>query len=70
MSASSSSPRAQKPFYASFGFQVFAAMVVGLVLGYIAREMGPTEAGPNWLVQALSTVAPSSCSFCARLFPS
>ena len=56
MSASSSSPRAQKPFYASFGFQVFAAMVVGLVLGYIAREMGPTEAGPNWLVQALSTV--------------
>ncbi|MDR6104048.1 Na+/H+-dicarboxylate symporter [Agrobacterium larrymoorei] len=56
MSASSSSQRAQKPFYASFGFQVFAAMLVGLVLGYVAREMGPTEAGPNWLVQALSTV--------------
>lgn len=56
MSASLSAKRSQKPFYASFGFQVFAAMVVGLVLGYIAREMGPTAAGPNWLVQALSTI--------------
>lgn len=49
--------RAPKPFYASFGFQVFAAMVLGLVLGYIARQMGPSEAGdPNWLTQTLSTV--------------
>ena len=30
-----------KPFYASFGFQVLAAMVIGLVLGWIARNMGP-----------------------------
>ncbi len=55
MSASSTT-RAHKPFYASFGFQVFAAMLVGLVLGYIARQMGATEAGPNWLVQTLSTI--------------
>ena len=53
---SSSSSTAQKPFYTSFGFQVFAAMVVGLVLGYIARQMGATEAGPNWLVQTLATI--------------
>ncbi|WP_288430361.1 dicarboxylate/amino acid:cation symporter [uncultured Agrobacterium sp.] len=60
MSASSSSARSsgapKKPIYASFGFQVFAAMVVGLVLGYVARQMGATEAGPNWLVQTLSTI--------------
>src|SRR5690606_38868287 len=27
-----------KPFYTSFGFQVLVAMVIGLVLGFIARE--------------------------------
>lgn len=53
---SSSSSTAKRPFYTSFGFQVFAAMVVGLVLGYIARQMGATEAGPNWLVQTLATI--------------
>lgn len=50
-------PRAAKPFYASFGFQVLAAMVVGLVLGLVARNLGPDAAGnPNWLVQTLSTI--------------
>ena len=49
--------RAPKPFYRSFGFQVLAAMVIGLILGYIARQMGPDAAGgANWLVQTLSTV--------------
>jgi Na+/H+-dicarboxylate symporter len=56
MSSSTSASRAQKPFYASFGFQVFVAMAIGLVLGYIARQIGPTDAGPNWLVQTLSTI--------------
>lgn len=50
-------PRAAKPFYSSFGFQVLAAMVVGLILGLIARNLGPDAAGnPNWLVQTLSTI--------------
>lgn len=45
-----------KPFYASFGFQVLAAMVIGLVLGWIARNMGPVAPGqPNWLTVTLST---------------
>jgi Na+/H+-dicarboxylate symporter len=45
------------PFYASFGFQVLAAMVLGLVLGLVARQIGPDAAGdPNWLVQTLSTI--------------
>lgn len=50
-------PREAKPFYRSFGFQVLVAMVLGLVLGFIAREMGPTPDGaPNWLAQTLQTV--------------
>uniref|UniRef100_A0A9E8CM71 Dicarboxylate/amino acid:cation symporter n=1 Tax=Bosea sp. NBC_00436 TaxID=2969620 RepID=A0A9E8CM71_9HYPH len=45
-----------KPFYASFGFQVLAAMAIGLVLGWIARNMGPVAPGqPNWLTVTLST---------------
>lgn len=49
---------AAKPFYTSFGFQVLAAMVVGLVLGLVARNLGPDAAGnPNWLVQTLTTIA-------------
>ncbi|PRH87635.1 sodium:proton antiporter [Labrys okinawensis] len=49
---------AAKPFYASFGFQVLAAMVVGLMLGLYARSLGPDAAGnPNWLVQTLTTIA-------------
>ncbi|CAD5299608.1 Sodium:proton antiporter [Bosea sp. 62] len=45
-----------KPFYASFGFQVLAAMVIGLVLGWIARNIGPDAAGqPNALTTTLAT---------------
>ena len=52
-----STARAPKPFYRTFGFQVLAAMVLGLVLGYIARQIGPDANGAaNWLTQTLSTV--------------
>jgi Na+/H+-dicarboxylate symporter len=58
--ASTSSARAvaaPKPFYASFGFQVLAAMVIGLLLGLAARNIGPDAAGnPNWLATTLSTI--------------
>jgi Na+/H+-dicarboxylate symporter len=54
MSTATASP---KPFYSSFGFQVLAAMVIGLVLGLVARDLGPTPAGdPNWLAATLSTI--------------
>jgi Na+/H+-dicarboxylate symporter len=46
-----------KPFYASFGFQVLLAMLVGLVLGWCARTIGPDAAGqPNGLTTALATI--------------
>ena len=49
--------RASKPFFRTFGFQVLAAMILGLVLGYVARQLGPDAAGnANWLTQTLSTV--------------
>ncbi|WP_011582476.1 MULTISPECIES: dicarboxylate/amino acid:cation symporter [Chelativorans] len=50
-------PAKQKPFYLNFGFQVLAAMVLGIVLGLIARELGNSPAGdPNWLAQTLQTI--------------
>lgn len=46
-----------RPFYYSFGFQVLAAMIIGLALGLVARNMGPDAAGnPNWLATTLQTI--------------
>lgn len=68
--AASRPARAQKPLYASFGFQVLVAMVVGLVLGYVARQMGPDAAGnANWLTVTLSTVGSSFVSLLRALVP-
>ncbi|MBW6423861.1 dicarboxylate/amino acid:cation symporter [Rhizobium sp. XQZ8] len=48
---------APKPFYRNFGFQVLAAMVIGLALGLIARNIGPDAAGnANWLSVTLQTL--------------
>lgn len=50
-------PPQAKPFYLSFGFQVLAAMVIGLLLGLVARNMGPDAAGnANWLSVTLQTI--------------
>ncbi|MEO3997050.1 dicarboxylate/amino acid:cation symporter [Mesorhizobium sp. CAU 1732] len=55
--SSQTTAAAPRPFYYSFGFQVLAAMVIGLALGFVARSMGPDAAGdPNWLATTLSTV--------------
>lgn len=71
MSSSSLSARGrrQTPLYASFGFQVLVALVVGLVLGLVARQMGATEAGPNWLVQTLSTIGSSFVQLLRAIVP-
>ncbi|MGF7051379.1 Na+/H+-dicarboxylate symporter [Bosea sp. OAE752] len=55
-SRSGSSAAGAKPFYSNFGFQVLTAMVVGLALGWVARNIGPDAAGqPNWLTTTLAT---------------
>jgi len=65
-----STPRASKPLYLNFGFQVLAAMVIGLILGFIARNMGTDAAGnANWLTTTLSTVGSSFVSLLRALVP-
>jgi Na+/H+-dicarboxylate symporter len=48
---------AKGSIFGSFGFQVLAGMVVGLVLGLAARALGPLPGGdPNALAEALDTI--------------
>ncbi|MGV3574967.1 MAG: dicarboxylate/amino acid:cation symporter [Devosia sp.] len=68
--AAAPAPKAPKPLYANFGVQVLAAMVIGLLLGFIARNMGPDAAGnANWLTQTLATVGSSFVSLLRALVP-
>src|SRR5690606_2400058 len=63
-------PRPAKPFYSTFGFQVLASMVVGLILGLIARQMGPDVAGnANWLSLTLATIGSTFVSLLRALVP-
>src|SRR5699024_8876404 len=54
-------PKATKkrPFYASFGFQIIAALVVGIVLGLVARQFGASGENPTWLSDTLGTIGSS-----------
>ncbi|MDB5531131.1 MAG: dicarboxylate/amino acid:cation symporter [Devosia sp.] len=70
LSSAARPSRAPKPFYRNFGFQVLAAMALGLILGYIARTIGPDAAGnANWLTQTLSTVGSIFVSLLRALVP-
>ena len=69
-SVSARAPRAPKPLYRQFGAQVLVAMVIGLALGYVARQMGPDAAGnANWLVQTLATIGSTFVSLLRALVP-
>jgi Na+/H+-dicarboxylate symporter len=48
--------KTQPRYISSFGFQVLAGMVIGLVLGLIARAMGPAGDHPNALTEILDLV--------------
>ena len=62
--------RAPKPFYTTFGFQVLVSLLIGRVLGLLARNMGPDAAGnANWLTQTLSTIGSSFVSMLRALVP-
>jgi len=51
------SRREARPFFSNFGMQVLLAMVVGLALGLVARQLGTGPDGAaNWLTATLSTV--------------
>jgi Na+/H+-dicarboxylate symporter len=59
--STSTSPRTRRlPAWAtSFGTQIIAALVVGLILGLIAKYTGSTSAKPNALGATLSTIGSS-----------
>jgi Na+/H+-dicarboxylate symporter len=42
-----------------FGVQVLLGLLVGVVLGVVARNMGPVGENPNWLTSTLETVGGS-----------
>ena len=44
----------------SFGFQITAALVLGVLLGLVARQLGPgAEDAPNALAETLATIGSS-----------
>jgi Na+/H+-dicarboxylate symporter len=54
MAAASTPPR---PFFSNFGLQVLAGMLIGLLLGLVARTIGELPGGdPNALAVTLDTV--------------
>ena len=56
--------------YRSFGFQVLVGMVVGLLLGLVARQMGAGPDGAlNWLATALKTLGAIFVSLLKAVVP-
>ena len=53
-----------------FAAQVLLALVVGVALGFVAREMGPVSDGsPNWLTSTLQTVGGTFVTLLKTLVP-
>lgn len=62
-SPESSTGRRLPRWLTSFGPQIIAALIVGLLLGLLAKEMGPVgEDEPNWLTTTLNTIGTSYVS--------
>ena len=56
--------------YRTFGFQVLAGMVLGLLLGLVARQMGTGPDGDlNWLATALKTIGSVFVSLLKAIVP-
>ncbi len=58
----------------NFGFQIIAALVLGVALGWVALAMGPVDAGtdaesPNWLTSTLDTVGSSFVTLLRAIVP-
>ncbi|MTE24263.1 dicarboxylate/amino acid:cation symporter [Microbacterium sp. ZXX196] len=49
----------KRPFYASFGFQIIAALVLGIALGLVARQTGASAENPTPLSDTLGTIGSS-----------
>ena len=58
----------------SFGFQIIAALVLGVALGWVALSIGPVNAGtdaeqPNWLTSTLDTIGSSFVTLLRAIVP-
>lgn len=59
-SSTETAPHPLRRWASSFGVQVSAALVLGLILGLVARAMGPVSPeADNWLGTTLSTIGSS-----------
>lgn len=56
MSSSSTATPQRRLRLPSFGVQVLIGLVLGVILGLVARNLGGTEENPNWLTETLGTV--------------
>ncbi|MFD2757530.1 dicarboxylate/amino acid:cation symporter [Gulosibacter faecalis] len=56
MSNASTKAAQKKPFYRSFGFQIIAALILGIGLGLLARQLGATTEEPTALSGTLATI--------------
>nr|WP_284252747.1 dicarboxylate/amino acid:cation symporter [Litorihabitans aurantiacus] len=56
--------------FPSFGTQIIIALVLGVALGYVAREMGPVDdSTPNWLTDVLGTIGSSFINLLRAVVP-
>nr|WP_308423442.1 dicarboxylate/amino acid:cation symporter [Ornithinimicrobium pekingense] len=53
----------------SFGTQVLVGLVLGVVLGLVARSMGATGDNPNWLSETLSIIGSSFVTLLRAIVP-
>ncbi|WEV78379.1 dicarboxylate/amino acid:cation symporter [Janibacter cremeus] len=53
----------------TFGQQVLIGLVVGVVLGVVARNLGGTADNPNWLTETLTIVGSSFVSLLRTIVP-
>jgi Na+/H+-dicarboxylate symporter len=58
----------------NFGFQILAALVLGVALGWVALSLGPVNAGtdaeqPNWLTSTLDTIGSSFVTLLRAIVP-
>jgi Na+/H+-dicarboxylate symporter len=58
----------------NFGFQIIAALVLGVALGWVALSIGPVNAGtdaeqPNWLTSTLDTIGSSFVTLLRAIVP-